>query len=191
MSESQASKRPLWIVVVALLLGAAALWGASGLTWIDVPRGLTIDGRLADDLSGGDLMTWPVPLALLALAAVAAVLAVRGVARRILGVLLVVVGALILYLALNGDAYDVAWSGWAPGYDESAGSPERTFWGPAAAVAGGVLVLLAGALLTWRGHRMPRMGAKYSAPGGRRAEKDTEKELWDALSDGEDPTTRS
>ncbi|WP_307831973.1 Trp biosynthesis-associated membrane protein [Prauserella cavernicola] len=178
-------------MVVALLLASVALWGASGLTWIDVPRGLTVDGRLSEDLSGSDLMTWPVPLALLALASVAGVLGGRGVVRRILGVLLVVVGAVILYLALNGDAYDVAWSGWAPGYDDTAGVPEHTFWGPAVAVAGGVLVLLAGALLTWRGHRMPRMGAKYSAPGGRRAEKHTETDLWDALSDGEDPTTRS
>lgn len=175
----------------ALLLGAAALWGSSGLTWIDVPRGRTVDGRLADDFTGAELANWHVPLALFALAAVAGALGIRGLARRILGALLVVAGAWTVYLALDGDVYDVAWSGWAPGYENNDAEPARTFWGPAAAVAGGVLIALAGGLLAWRGHRMPRMGEKYSAPGTRRVARDPDTELWDALSDGEDPTTRS
>ncbi|WP_233345900.1 Trp biosynthesis-associated membrane protein, partial [Saccharomonospora iraqiensis] len=60
--------------MLALVLAAGALWGASSLTWVEVPRGLTVDGRMADDLTGADLVSWPVPLALLALAAVPALL---------------------------------------------------------------------------------------------------------------------
>nr|WP_221219565.1 Trp biosynthesis-associated membrane protein [Prauserella isguenensis] len=178
----------MWAVVVALLLGAGALWGASGLVWIEVPQGRTVDGRLADDFTGGELVQWPVPIALLALAAVAAALALRGVARRLLGVLLAVVGGWTVYLAVAGDTREIAWSGWAPGYEGAAGEPSWTFLGPAAAVAGGVLVALAGVVLAWRGHRMARMGAKYSAPGDRRAPRDPDAELWDALSEGADPT---
>ncbi|MBB3665831.1 putative membrane protein (TIGR02234 family) [Prauserella sediminis] len=181
-------KRSLWAVVVVLLLGSGALWGASGLVWLEVPQGRTVDGRLADDFTGGELVQWPVPIALLALAAVAATLALRGAARRALGVLLAVVGAWTVYLALAGDTRDIAWSGWAPGYEGRTAEPVWTFWGPAAAVAGGACLALAGAVLVWRGHRMARMGAKYSAPGDRGAATDPELELWDALSGGDDPT---
>ncbi|WP_019816129.1 Trp biosynthesis-associated membrane protein, partial [Saccharomonospora saliphila] len=71
----------LWTVVVALLLAAAALAGSSALTWVEVPPGIAVDGRVGGDLSGGDVESWPGPMALLALAAVAASLALRGVAR--------------------------------------------------------------------------------------------------------------
>lgn len=183
-----AGRRALWIAVVALLLGAGALWGASGLVWIEVPRGLTVEGRMVEDLTGSDLVQWPVPIALLALAAVAATLASRGMARRILGGLLVVAGVWTAYLALGGDVGEVEWTGWAPGYEGASGRPERTVRGPAAAVAGGVLVACAGTLLVAKGHRMARMGAKYTAPGTRRTTRDPDTELWDALSEGSDPT---
>ncbi|GAA1223289.1 hypothetical protein GCM10009676_00740 [Prauserella halophila] len=181
-------KRALWAVVVTLLLGAGALWGASGLVWIDVPDGRTVDGRLVDDFTGGELAPWPVPIALLALAAVAAVLAFRGAARRVLGLLLIVAGGGTVYLVVAGDTREIAWSGWAPGYEGSTAEPVWTFWGPAAAVTGGVCIALAGAVLVLRGHRMARMGAKYTAPGDRRAARDPDTELWDALSEGDDPT---
>lgn len=183
-------RRPLWLVVVALLLGAAALWGASRLAWIDVPFGLTLRGRLSPDLTGADLVGALTPLALFALAAVAAVPALGGWPRRVLGVLLAAVGAWALYAILQGATSDVVWSGWAPGYGPSAGSPHRTFWGPGVAVTGALLIAAAGAVLVWQGHRMPRMGGKYSAPGAQRAKGDADTDFWDALSDGEDPTTR-
>ncbi|ASR37549.1 hypothetical protein BAY61_23950 [Prauserella marina] len=186
----RATKRPLWIVVVALLLSAIALWVSSQLVWIEVPEGRTVDGRVSGDLTGSDLVSWQVPIALFSLAAIGGVLGARGWIRRVLGVLLFAVGAWALYLVFDGSAYDVAWSGWAPGYPEQ-GEPSRTLWGPATAAAAGVLVVLSGAMLVVRGHRMPRLGAKYSAPGEQKAAKDPDTELWDALSEGEDPTTRS
>ncbi len=190
---SDSDKRPLWIAVAALALAAVALWGASSLTWIDVPPGTVVDGELREELSGGDLVTWPVPLALLALAAVAATLALRGIARRVLGVVLLAVAVWVAVLVLNGSAYDVDLSTRAPGYDTMPGEPTRTWTGPAAALAAAALYAVAGAVLAWRGHRMPRMGAKYSAPGdrkGRARSGNPDADLWNALSEGEDPTTR-
>ncbi|WP_298181976.1 Trp biosynthesis-associated membrane protein [Saccharomonospora sp.] len=190
---SEPDKRPLWIVVVLSVLAAAALWGASTLTWIDVPEGTVFNGELRDDLAGDDLVSWPGPLALLALAAVAAVLALRGVARRLLGVVLVGVAVWVVVLVLGGSAYDVDLSARAPGYDSLPGSPTKVWWGPASALAGAALLAISGVLLGWRGHRMPRMGAKYSAPGDRRERarsRDSDTDLWNALSEGEDPTTR-
>lgn len=182
------AKRSLLVTIGVLLLSALALWGSSRLTWVEVPAGLTIDGRLADDLTGADVVAWLVRLAVLTLAAVAAVLALPGQVRRVLGVVLAAAGLLVLWLTLSGDAYDVAWSGPAPGYDVT-GDPDRTLAGPSAAIVGGLLLLTAGALLVLRGHRMPRLGAKYSAPGGKPAAKDSDDDLWRALSDGEDPTS--
>lgn len=184
------AKRSLLVTIAVLLLGALALWGSSRLTWVEVPAGLTIDGRLADDLTGADLVAWLVRLAVLTLAAVAAVLALPGQVRRVLGVVLGAAGLAVLWLTLGGDAYDVAWSGPAPGYDLIA-DPERTLAGPAAALAGAALLLVAGALLVLRGHRMPRLGAKYSAPGTKPAAQDSDDDLWRALSEGEDPTSGS
>ncbi|WP_084037361.1 Trp biosynthesis-associated membrane protein [Haloechinothrix halophila] len=189
-AATRSAKRSLLVTIAVLLLGALALWGSSRLTWIEVPAGLTIDGRLADDLTGADLVTWLVRLAVLTLAAVAAVLALPGQVRRVLGVVLGAAGLVVLWLTLSGGAYDVAWSGPAPGYDVT-GEPERTLAGPAAALAGAALLLAAGVLLLARGRRMPRLGAKYSAPGGKSPAKDSDDDLWRALSDGEDPTSGS
>jgi uncharacterized membrane protein (TIGR02234 family) len=176
--------------VAALLLGAAALWGSSRLPWIQVPRGLTVNGRLSPDITGSDVVSGLTPLALLTLAAVAAVVASGGWVRRLLGLLLLVVGLWIGYVAIAGALQGVHWTGWAPGYGPGAGSPERTVWGPLTAVGGALLVACAGGTLLWRGHRMSRMGAKYTAPGSGRGRRDPDAEIWDALSEGEDPTTR-
>lgn len=90
---------PLWIAAVLLVGAAGAFWGAGS-----------------------------VPVALLCLASVAAVIALSGVARRILGVLLVVVG---IAAAFNGH--------WL-------------------AIAGGVLVAASGVLQVALGARMPKIG---------------------------------
>ncbi|WP_024877216.1 Trp biosynthesis-associated membrane protein [Saccharomonospora piscinae] len=194
MADSE--RRPLWIVVALLVLAAAGLWAASSLTWLDLPPGSGYEGELRESLTGGDLVPWPGPLALLALAAVAAALALRGVARRLLGVVLAAAAVWVTVLVLGGsayEAYEAAPAVRAPGYDTLPGSPSRTWWGPAAALASAALLASAGVLLAWRGHRMPRMGAKYSAPGDERrraAAPDPDADLWKALSEGKDPTER-
>lgn len=148
-------KRLLWTVVLALALGAAALWGAGRLVWSEPAR----DSSL----------TWPTPLAVLALAAVGAVLALSGIARRVLGGVLVIAGAAACVLAVaDAELFGV---------------------GPVLALVGGVLIIGAGGLLVFRGQRLPRLGAKYSAPAANRAAPDSDGDLWNALSDGRDPTT--
>ena len=91
--------RPLWIAALLLVGAAGAFWGAGS-----------------------------VPVALLCLAAVAAVVALSGAARRVLGVLLVVVGVV------------------------------AAFSGHWLAIAGGVLVVGSGALQVVLGGRMPKIG---------------------------------
>ncbi|MET9231737.1 Trp biosynthesis-associated membrane protein [Lentzea sp. NPDC003310] len=90
---------PLWIAALLLVGAAGAFWGAGS-----------------------------VPVALLCLAAVAAAVALSGVARRVLGALLIVVGI----------------AGVVSGH-----------W---LAIAGGVLVVASGAVLVALGGRMPKIG---------------------------------
>lgn len=172
------AKRSLLVTIAVLLLAAIAFWGASTLAWLELNPG----SQVSSTITGSDLAGWLVPLAVLALAAVAAVLALPGVVRRVLGVGLAVAGVLALWFVLGGSPYDTPLS-------EANSDPERTLTGPAAAIAGALLLLMAGALLLVRGHRMPRLGAKYSAPGGTPPAKDADADLWRALSEGEDPTS--
>jgi len=74
----------MWTVTVALVLGAAALWGVGRLVWSDDEQDLA----------------WPTPLALLVLASVGAMFALRAVGRRLLGGVLVVVGVAACVLAV-------------------------------------------------------------------------------------------
>lgn len=181
-------RRLLWLVGGALLAAAVALWGASRLRWIDVPPGSTVDGRLVEELTGSDVVAWTVPLALVALAAVAAAIALPPAVRRVLGVLLVVAGIVAVTLAFGTGVEDVTWTAPAPGYEDVGGAPTRALWGPASAVLGGLLLVVSGAVLVWRADALPRMGARYRAPGSRQAPSAGEQDMWKALSDGDDPT---
>ncbi|MGI5505631.1 Trp biosynthesis-associated membrane protein [Lentzea sp. CA-135723] len=99
------ASRPLWIAALLLVGAAGAFWGADS-----------------------------VPVALLCLASVAAVLALSGVARRVLGALLIVVGI------------------------------AAAFSGHWLAIAGGVLVAASGALQVTLGGRMPKIGMGGQKP---------------------------
>ncbi|ACU39518.1 conserved hypothetical protein [Actinosynnema mirum DSM 43827] len=111
---------------------------------------------------------WPVPLALLAGAGVAAVPALGGVVRRALGAVLAVVGLLAVAVGVG----DLPASG------------------PVVGLTGALAVVAAGVLLLVKGGRMPRMGDRYETPAARRPSADPERELWNALERGDDPTER-
>ena len=76
------------------------------------------------------------------------------------------------------------WAG-IDGFGHASGFP----FGPLVAVLGGIL-MVAGGLLGIKGAAgMPRLGARYAAPGTKRVARDPDVELWEALSEGQDPTT--
>jgi hypothetical protein len=61
-------------------------------------------------------------------------------------------------------------------------------WRPLAA-AGGLAVLAAGILVTWRGPRWPAMSSRYSRAGRGKAQPVADAgTLWESLSRGVDPT---
>jgi hypothetical protein len=165
------TRRPLWIVVVALLGAAAALWGATEVSWVPAPDsppephpGLGTDGT---DATGGPSFT---ALALFALASLVGMFAVGGWARRVLGAVTVVAGGFVCWRAV---AEAGEWSPWT---------------GRGLALLGGVLLVAAGVFIVHHATRLPTMGARYQLANAGRRSGDPHKDMWDDLSDGEDPT---
>ncbi|BCJ45481.1 hypothetical protein GCM10010168_80170 [Actinoplanes ianthinogenes] len=179
------SRRSHLAAIVACLAGAGLTLYAVTRTW-----SLTVEHRtglsdLTTARTGADAQPWLVGLAVVALAGAGALLATRGVARRVLGGLLVAAGAGIVagaVLARTGTAAGEAGAG-------------ATVW-PVAAVLGGVVVMLGGVLAVRHGHEWAAMSARYErrprvdagrAPADDLAPAD-HRAAWDALDRGDDPT---
>jgi hypothetical protein len=138
--------------------------------------------------AGGDLLPWVPAIALVGLAGAGAVLATRGLVRRLVGALLLIVGVGVASGGVYGTAV-VERGGAGPAW-------------PAFCMVGGLLVAAGGLYTTARGHRWPGMGARYERPAGRgsgardgtdgadgrRVEGRTTADAWAALDRGEDPT---
>ena len=184
------ARRELTVAVVITVVGAALQLIAAGRPWAHVlvsppaplpTRSIDVTGRALGGIVGS--------VALLALAGAAALVATRGLARRVVGAVLVVAGAAaVVALALT-----------TPGRVRDSESVQplvatgtvvavsgRTLW-PLLHVAGGVLVTAAGALVLRRGARWPALGAQYDVPSRRSS---PTADQWAALDRGEDPTLR-
>ena len=169
----------------------------------------------AQDISvtGQQLVPLASALALAALACLAAVIATRSVARRAVGALLAILGAGAVAAAsaglrtatvlaaarasaldgpLGGSTTSGTSSGGAvhgiiisgAGRAILAGAPWR-----AAAVAGAVVILLAGLATVWRGPRWPVMSSRFERAGARPGPARSDSAaMWESLSRDVDPT---
>ncbi len=186
------------------LVGAGGALLVSSRTWQTVtsprprPRPddvLDVTGRTVDSASTA--------LALVALAGVVAVLATRGIARRVVGVVVAVSGLGLVWRGLaSASAISAARARSLVSARHRAVvldpgvSPHvavHAVW-PTLSVVAGVLVLLAGVAIALRGHRWGGMSARYENvertpdPSDEAARKSVS--LWNALDRGEDPTSR-
>ncbi|HET9138950.1 Trp biosynthesis-associated membrane protein [Actinophytocola sp.] len=166
------SRRPLWIAGAGLPLAALALWASSRLAWSTGTRQVPGTGATTTVTRTGAEVAPLVGLALLALAGLAAAVALGGWPRRVVGGVLMAGGVTAMSYAI--------------GYTDPAGAFLAGRW---LAVAGGVLLLLAGAVLALRPGGLPRLGARYRAPGATREPDNVDGDMWQALSVGKDPTT--
>jgi uncharacterized membrane protein (TIGR02234 family) len=200
-AEPGSGGRRLLAYTVGLCLAGAglALFAATRVWSVQVTArpGLS-DLRTAR--TGAEQVPWLTALALVALAGAGALPATRGVARRVLGVLLVLAGAGMAAGAVAGRA----------GLDAGAAGSAAVVW-PVACVAGATAVLVGGWWTVRHGHRWPAMGARYERPAGaanpdhaRPAQEGVDlagvdlagvdqtgvdtRVAWDALDRGEDPT---
>ncbi|HEY2449950.1 MAG TPA: TIGR02234 family membrane protein [Mycobacterium sp.] len=185
------------IAQILLVIAAAGLWAASRLTWVELR---TFDGLgppKVVTLSGAAWSAALLPLALVLLATAVAALAVRGWALRMLAVMLAVASLATGYLAISllvipDVALRAADLAHVPVL-ELVGS-QRHYPGPVITLASAVCTL-AGAVVLMRAAASARGTAtKYVTPAARRslARRDdgvmSERMIWDALDEGEDPT---
>lgn len=173
--------RPLWMVILLLVLGAGALWLASRLTWTWSRELTPLRGTVVVTQKGGDTSTVLVPLALVALAAVAAVLAIGGWWRRLVGALIGIAGLAAVWSGVSG--VSTVFAAHPAGYPRS-----QVLSGHGLAVLAGLLFVAASVLVIRNASRMPRLGGNYQTPSVAKRRKDPDAELWQALSEGRDPT---
>lgn len=171
----------MWTLILLLVAGAALLWLSSRLTWdwskqVSPLRGVVIVKR-----TGSEVESALNPLALLSLAAVAATLAIGGWPRRIIGGLVGCAGLAAIWLGVSG----------LPGVfgTHPAGYPRsQVIVGHLVAVLAGICVVLAAVAIVRHAVELPKLGGNYQAPGAPRRRRDPDAELWQALSEGHDPT---
>lgn len=147
--------------------------------------------------SGADIVPLAGALGVVVLAAFGAVVATRGLARRALGVLIMVAAASIVAAALStgsaGPQLEAGLSarGWSGGSYSTADQPWR--W---VALIAAVLCVVAGAAVAAYGPSWATMGLRYDAPSSdaglreptRGAEGMSEADVWHEIDRGRDPT---
>ena len=109
-------------------------------------------------------------VAFAALAGFAGAVAVGGVVKRVVGGVVVLTGVL---------------AGWAAFAEGGTGA------GRWIALLGAVLLVAAGLVVLCFAPRLPTLGARYRSANARRGSGDRDKDMWDGLSHGEDPTVRN
>lgn len=152
-----------------------ALFAATRIWLVEVvsrPAPLPV---LRQTRTGGELLPWLPPLALVGLAGTGAVLATRGVTRRLVGLLLLLIG---LALAAGG------------GYGTTLLDGESHLLWPASCALGGLVAAGGGALTALGSRDWPSLGARYERrrPRPVRDDRMEAAAVWDALDRGEDPT---
>ncbi|MGI5215156.1 Trp biosynthesis-associated membrane protein [Plantactinospora sp. CA-290183] len=182
----RAGRRALTYAVLLCLAGAGLAVFAATRTWaVDLAARPAPLPPTRTVRTGADLLPWLPALALVGLAGAGAVLGTRGLGRRLVGGLLLLVGTGVAaggaYGAFGADLAG-AHRGW-----------------PLLCLLGGLLAGAAGLLTAVRGAAWPAMGARYeraprgAAPpappaDGGRVEGTRTRAAWDALDRGEDPT---
>jgi uncharacterized membrane protein (TIGR02234 family) len=148
------------------------------------------------DVTGRTLDAAPTALALVALAGVVAVLATRGLARRVVGAVIALAGAGLIWRAIvsagavaSGRARDLLGPPYSDvGFPLVAQAEAHPVW-PALTGVCGLLVAVSGVLIAWFGHRWQTMSKKYEpAPARESDPARTAATLWSKLDRGEDPT---
>ena len=150
-------------------------------------------------VTGTDLAPGLRALGLVGLAGVPALAATRGRGRVVVGLLLLAVGVAVVAVVVGLETTGLRLGGRAAVSDpvrEAGGavgeSWDLTGWSIGTAV-GGLVLALAGLLVAVRGRRWTSLGRRYDAPSAVAAAPAAEgpvaeRDLWEALDRGEDPT---
>ena len=183
-----------------MLLGGGGALLVSGRAWqrIVVARPRPFSDEVVS-VSGRTLEPAVAALGVVALAGVVAVLATRGVARRLVGVLLAAVGVATAWRAVAGLQAVSAARARSLVTDARTGAgldptvtPQvavHAVW-PVLALVCGLVMVVSGLLVAARGHRWMALSGRYEAPetSAAAARQRSDATLWTALDRGQDPT---
>ncbi|MFF1871890.1 TIGR02234 family membrane protein [Kitasatospora herbaricolor] len=187
-------RRTLGPMLLLTVLGAVLVLTAVSRVWATGTVAGVTGGTLDVSVTGSTVSGLPTGLALAALAAAVAVFAVRGAGRIAVGVLMALAGLGVAAGAAANAGDATALHTEAARKLALAGAQAEqvghSVW-PWIALAGGLLIVLAGLLTVRFGRDWPGMGSRYDAPTRKAPAKagDTPADLWKALDRGEDPTT--
>jgi uncharacterized membrane protein (TIGR02234 family) len=182
--------------LLGLIVGGGLALLASGRPWQTVTAHR--DRPLADDIldvTGRTLHPAVTGFAVVALAGVVGILASRGLARRLIGAVLVIAGAVICWdavtalRAISSDHARTLLRDARSGVGLDAGRvvtvTVHPVW-PILAGLGGLLVVAGGALTVWSGATWSGLSSRYERP--QPAGPQSEATLWSELDRGIDPT---
>ncbi|MCW2681625.1 MAG: Trp biosynthesis associated, transrane protein Oprn/Chp [Frankiales bacterium] len=184
-------REPL-LAALLCLLGSFLVLVAVGREWalIDLLGSGLLPARELG-VRGSDLVPGVRALGLVALAGVVAIPATKRWGRTVVGVLLALVGAGVvvatyrvhsdLFVTVTGSAVVREAGG------NAGDTMTETVW-PYVCAFGGILVAAAGLLVVARGRRWAAMGRRYDPPAAKTAVPPAERDLWEALDRGDDPT---
>ena len=183
-------RRELTLVAALCVAGVGLALLAVGRSWVQlrVAGAPGLPGQQGARM-GAELLPVLPAASLAALAALGAVLASHGRWRRLVGLVLALLGAGVVAAVLRwrlGGA-DADWFAYLPPGEVAV---RTTPWW-ALAVVGGLLQLLAGAWTVLRGPRWTGLDSRHAAPRGgstASARRTDGEDLWKALDRGEDPT---
>lgn len=199
MGAVTGARRELGMAVLLCLVGALVVTVSVGRPWaaVSLPGDALLEGgRLG--VPGTELVPGVRALGLVGLAGVVALAATRRGGRTAVGAVLALAGTAVVALAVRT----------AADLDRQVSAAERvrevlstrapvdgTAW-PWVCAVGGLLLVGAGALVAVRGPRWVALSARYEppAPGAAAAPASAappaDRQLWDELDRGEDPTSR-
>ena len=188
--------RPLGIVAVLAVAGAALAAVAAALTWWSADYVDPLTGALTISASGADCVPELIPLALVALAGFGAALATRGIPRRAVGAVIALCGGALA-------ARSALFFGSTPGAlvseltrpADPVGTAQLHPVGPALGVLGGLLLAAAGVLIVLGVGARQAMSSRYErgakAQAAATAMTTDQGDWWKALDAGDDPTAAS
>lgn len=191
-------REPL-LAALLCVLGAFVVLGGAGRAWVLVGAASPLLESREVGVTGADLAPGLRALGLVGLAGVPALAASRGRGRQLVGLVLLLVGACVMAVVVRLELSRLGLGGMALVSDpvrEAGGASGESFdltvWSVLTAF-GGLVLLLAGLLVMVRGGQWAALGRRYEAPAAREevAAPDApvaERELWEALDRGEDPT---
>ncbi len=177
--------------VALTALGGVLALVAAGRVWSQTTVQIPAAAATHVSVTGNAVEPSLSALAIAILALAAGLVAARGVLRRIVGVVIVAIGAAVVAVSIDGrGAVSAALTSHEVGGLAIPAHGTANAWWVLAAV-GGLLAVVAGVLAAARSGAWAAMGRKYDAPSASRpvvAKGDPSDTAWDALDRGEDPT---